>query len=261
MKNTALTFAAAACLISAVSCNKASTSENDYTFSSVADKYVMVDPTLDDDDDLSSFNEAPLGKVEVGINLMMPSAICGNDITVLRDSIISKANLMVDNDKYIYKEEGLKMSDEAANAECGQTRSVNATVTYLSEQLAVWEISYYGYFGGAHGSAYTQYVNYYVPGNEILTYKNLFTKGFKAAALKEIKSWLVANDYSDMVFSMDNVLVPNNFYVDGQKITFVYGEYEIAPYAAGIIEVPVYIWSLSQYLTPLAKKAFNFTED
>lgn len=261
MKNTALTFAAAACLISAVSCNKASTSENDYTFSSVADKYVMVDPTLEDDDDVPTPNGAPLGKVDVSINLMMPTAICGNDITALRDSILSKANVTVDNDKYLYKEEGLKISDEAANAECGQERIVNATVTHLSEQLAVWEISSYGYFGGAHGGSSTQYINYYVPGNEMLTYKNLFTKGFKAAALKEIKSWLVANDYSDMVFSMNEILVPKNFYVDGQKITFVYGEYEIAPYAAGIIEVPVYIWSLSQYLTPLGKKAFNVTEE
>ena len=53
-----------------------------------------------------------------------------------------------------------------------------------------------------------------------------------------------------MIFEPGKLSYNQNFYFDSQGITFVYGQYEIAPYAAGIIPIHIPYSKIMEALKP-----------
>lgn len=110
----------------------------------------------------------------------------------------------------------------------------------------------YGYTGGAHGYAYQQY-------------KTVDTKNQKLIKLTDIVdiskvNWNdvilknMSSEYRDLLFEPKKIMANENFFFDQQGITFVYGQYEIAPYAAGIIPAKVPYTAINAALRPDFKK-------
>lgn len=94
----------------------------------------------------------------------------------------------------------------------------------------------YGFSGGAHGYAYENY--------KIADLKN--QKKIQLEDIVEVSKvdWndvLLKQADSDkfMIFEPGKLSYNQNFYFDSHGITFVYGQYEIAPYAAGIIPIHI----------------------
>lgn len=96
------------------------------------------------------------------------------------------------------------------------------------------------YAGGAHGSHTVLYYNIDLNDAELLTEDDLFKSGYeeklKAYITEELQK-KYGDRINDVLFEIDEIQSNNNFYFDKQGITYVYNEYEIAPYSEGIIEV------------------------
>ena len=100
-----------------------------------------------------------------------------------------------------------------------------------------------GYTGGAHGYAYENY-------------KVVDLKAQKKIMLEDIMdvnkvNWqevLLKNIFDKDLLFDKNISYNQNFYFDQNHITFVYNQYEIAPYAAGIIEVTIPFSQLNEAL-------------
>ncbi len=131
-----------------------------------------------------------------------------------------------------------------------------AEMNVHSEQNGFLTVNYsgYGYTGGAHGYAYENY-------------KIVDTQNQKIVKLEDIVDVSKVNwneillsrveGGKDMLFEPEKVTYNQNFYFDNEKITFVYGQYEIAAYAAGIIPIEVPYSAISAALKPEFKSRMS----
>lgn len=150
----------------------------------------------------------------------------------------------------------LPLQRDSAGSEQYSVISVQ-TMTNSVMSFAIYQYVYP--YGAAHGMQGTSYVNYYIPGEQLLTADNLFESSNRADIINAIR-----NAAKDQYASVDTMVDPEeiesyeNFYVCPANITFVYEPYEIAPYAAGQVSVTVAPYQLYDYLTPLGKSVFGF---
>lgn len=150
----------------------------------------------------------------------------------------------------------LPLQRDSAGSEQYSVISVQ-TMTNSVMSFAIYQYVYP--YGAAHGMQGTSYVNYYIPGEQLLTADNLFESSNRADIINTIRAAA-----KDQYASVDTMVDPEeiesyeNFYVCPANITFVYEPYEIAPYAAGQVSVTVAPYQLYDYLTPLGKSVFGF---
>lgn len=119
------------------------------------------------------------------------------------------------------------------------------------EKLATFAIGYYGFSGGAHGMGGKRYFTLDMTTHQILQLTDLFD----ANVLSKIKAllWEVytrngeVKDDETFVGKQD-FNVSDNFYLDFNGVHFIYGAYEIAPYAAGEQDLTLGWWQLEDLL-------------
>lgn len=131
---------------------------------------------------------------------------------------------------------------------------INGTIKSLTPEQVTFKIAYQGYWGGAHGMYWDNYLTYSIKENKILNLENMLTLNGRKK-LPEILSTAAKNSGQNL-----NNYSPepsDNFYIDGHSIVFVYAPYEIACYAEGIVEIRVSHWDIEDYLTPLGEAAFH----
>ncbi|MEO8512321.1 MAG: RsiV family protein [Ignavibacteria bacterium] len=102
------------------------------------------------------------------------------------------------------------------------------------------------YMGGAHPNSYLEYYNISKETGDTLSLKNLFAAGFEKklgelidAAFRKANNLKPGDNLQDKGGLFENKITYNynwNVNKDG-SLTFYYNQYEIAPYAAGPIEV------------------------
>ena len=106
-------------------------------------------------------------------------------------------------------------------------------IVYASEKLVSYKIFSWYYTGGAHGMSDTQVGT--VRNGRVLNLadlpENIETLWRKA--LKSHPEFEVIMEYS----GSDEPQITENFYLDDKGIHFIYQPYEIAPFAAGTIDV------------------------
>ncbi len=187
----------------------------------------------------------------------------------LLDSIYSPALL----DSKSYDKESLKsalnqsmqnyFSETKENSEdftpdFKQTWEEISAMKLVSHQndILILQYSGSGYSGGAHG--------YY---NEI--YKVFDLKNKKAISQNEIfqnpndKFWndILMKNFTDKdqkeMLLVDKIELNDNFYFDNQGITFVYNQYEITAYAAGVVNITIPFSSIKEKLKPEFLKSYN----
>ncbi|MEO6150764.1 MAG: DUF3298 domain-containing protein [Mucilaginibacter sp.] len=124
--------------------------------------------------------------------------------------------------------------------------------------LVTLEIGGYNFQGGAHGGAYTGYINWDTKADKNLTLDDILTDGYhtdltkiaeglfrKEEKLTDTSS--LANDY----FFKDNRFALNeNFLVTPLGLKFLYNQYEIKPYAAGQTELLVPYAQIKKLMRP-----------
>lgn len=122
----------------------------------------------------------------------------------------------------------------------------NSRVVYNTEDLVSIEIDNYEYTGGAHGMTFNYAKNYDVKNNKFLNMSDVFTEGFEEELYCLIEESLTEDEEMYGLFPefRDSISFIFNdesdaFYFSENGINFIYGEYLIAPYAAGNIHVEI----------------------
>lgn len=109
----------------------------------------------------------------------------------------------------------------------------------------------YGYTGGAHGYAYENYKVADLKNQKPLQLSDIVDTS-KVSWNKLLLKHLGGR--TPELFEKEKLSYTENFYFDKDKITFVYGQYEIAPYSSGIIEVHVPFSAIAPALKPEFKR-------
>jgi hypothetical protein len=117
----------------------------------------------------------------------------------------------------------------------------------MTKRLLTYRIGSDSYaYGGAHGIYANNFVTYDLKLKKIVTLNDIVadTTLLRNTILRAVKD---TYDYDkDDLFIPDNGLLPlpSDFYIDGQVLHAVYQVYEIASYAQGMIDAPIYPYLL-----------------
>lgn len=191
--------------------------------------------------------------------IMMPVSIGGNDITALRAALEELGGVKIEGGKCVPQilPEGTHATNLPTSTKYMGSSSVDVTVSLASENLVVWRNEFYAYFAGAaHGMNGKRYLTYYVPENTIVTLDKVFVGGYADRVASDLRRIVADTDeYRNMVFDVNAIYVPKDFYVQDRALVFVYQPYDIGPYAAGVIELPYY--PDPDMLTPFGRKVLS----
>lgn len=118
-----------------------------------------------------------------------------------------------------------------------------------NDQLLTLKYSGSGYTGGAHGYYFENYKTVDLKHNKVISQADIFKNPSDVNWDKILKNNFVEKDQKEMMI-VDKIALNNNFYFDNQKITFVYNQYEITAYAAGVVYITMNFKDLMDQLKP-----------
>ena len=127
------------------------------------------------------------------------------------------------------------------------TSEVKVNMENMTDRLLTYHLGTYSYMaGGAHGIYAHNYVTYDLKTEKAVALEDVIadTTLLRTAILKSIKQ---TYDYDkDDLFFPDNGLLPlpRDFHIQDQVLHVVYQVYEIASYAQGLIDAPIYPYML-----------------
>lgn len=102
------------------------------------------------------------------------------------------------------------------------------------------------YLGGAHGSYVVNYYNFDIQSGKLLGISDVVPADKEMLVMKAMEEQLCedweAKDLDDLkettgITCLGDLYLTNNFLLEGDSIVFLFNQYEIAPYAAGLISV------------------------
>ncbi|MDE5774044.1 MAG: RsiV family protein [Muribaculaceae bacterium] len=184
---------------------------------------------------------------------MLPVKIGKRDISALRDTLMRIAAVEFDKgDARPLLPRGYKRELVSADSVEARSQVVNdLSVVLMTPEVMVWRNYSYAYPKGAAHSNYSNvYVNYSLSDGRILTHRDVFKAGSEEQLAGTLRAAL--SDRDDLITDLEDIEVPETFYVTADGVTFVYGLYAIAPYSSGEIEVPLKAYSIADILTPYA---------
>lgn len=182
---------------------------------------------------------------------VLPVAIGQADITQLRDTLQTLGRV-----EYVSRHEvSPRFSDEVEltalspdSVEAGNYRVNNLSMVLLTPRVAVWK-SYMAYYvaHAAHGRYRTTYVNYSLDEHKVLSLDDIFKKGYEKPLTEMLAERAKENPE---IFSDADIRIPDTWRITDDGITFVYGLYDIAPYSAGEVEIPLALYELADLMKP-----------
>jgi len=148
------------------------------------------------------------------------------------------------------------------------TSEVDVIMQSMTDRLLLYHLGTYSYMaGGAHGIYANNYVTYDLKTEKAVTFDDIIadTTLLRDVIFKAIKN---TYDYTkDDLFIPDNGLLPlpRDFFIDGTVFHAVYQVYEIASYAQGMIDAPIYPYLLKpeeikQLYTPYGLELLDLAE-
>ena len=148
------------------------------------------------------------------------------------------------------------------------TSEVNVVMESMTDRLLTYRLSTYSYMAGAaHGIYGHNYVTYDLKNDKAVALSDVIadTTLLRNTILKSIKQ-----EYgygTDELFLPDNGLLPlpRDFHIDGGVLHAVYQVYEIASYAQGLIDAPLYPYmfkpeEMKRLYTPYGLELLGYTE-
>ncbi|MBR4829974.1 MAG: DUF3298 domain-containing protein [Muribaculaceae bacterium] len=148
------------------------------------------------------------------------------------------------------------------------TSEVEVTLESMTDRLITYRLATYSYMaGGAHGIYANNYTTYDLLTENAVALSDVIadTTLLRSTILKSIKQ--VNNYDKDDLFIPDNGLLPlpGDFYIQDHVLHVVYQVYEIASYAQGMIDAPIYPYLLKpeemkRLFTPYGLELIDYTE-
>ncbi len=241
---TAVVLTGALCIFS---CSDSSRTHEGITLESYSyDGFACLNP------DSAYVGESPVYLRATGRGVI-PVAIGEADITVLRDSLQIIAGVDLSQDGKVL----LRRTSEYSPVEVVDTLGIETdsfeenelSVVLMTPRVIVWRSFSAGYTAGAaHGRYSTTYLNYSIDDNRILGVYDLLRPNTKSELEELVRDQL--KDNRSLLVPVDQITLPANFEITADGLNFIYGIYEIAPYAAGEIVVNLDYYALSDILVP-----------
>lgn len=117
-----------------------------------------------------------------------------------------------------------------------------------NDSILSYQVNTDCYLGGAHGSYVVQYYNFDKKTGKLLNIHDIIPEEAEMFALMAMEEQLCkdwgAKDLADLqektgITMLGDLYLTNNFLLKKDSIEFLFNQYEIAPYAAGLIGVTV----------------------
>lgn len=159
----------------------------------------------------------------------------------INDKIRAEIHSFIKELHYAAQYDGQKIAGMHTTYEVGSNQSGNTVIL----SLIIVKSSYYE--GAAHPSTYKHVLNFNTSSGNLMGLDYLTDVGSgvsKDEILARVERALVKKCDREKIFLFDNALplkhLPENFYWDENlHVHFLFQQYEIAPYAAGIIDVDI----------------------
>lgn len=131
-------------------------------------------------------------------------------------------------------------------------------VIHQDSSLTTLQVSGYSYQGGAHGGSFTGFINWDVKAGKNLRLDDVFAAGYheklNAVAEKIFRKDEKLSDTASLrdnyFFKDDKFALNENFSITPIGIKFLYNQYEIKPYAAGITTLFIPYAQIKSLLQP-----------
>lgn len=224
--------------------------------------------TLYYDNSFSAFwpqiiNGKPCPALQQGLLRAMTDSAELNQIDMAIDCLLNPANYTeIEADQFI-PVNSVRRDDNKLS-----TSEIDVVMQSMNDRLLVYHLGTYFYMaGGAHGTYAHNYVTYDLQTEKAITLDDVVadTTLLRTAILKAIKN---TYDYGkDDLFIPDNGLLPlpRDFYIEGSVFHAVYQVYEIASYAQGAIDAPIYPYlvkpeEMKRMFTPYGLELIDYTD-
>lgn len=188
---------------------------------------------------------------------ILPESVGDSDISVLRDSLLNMARIEYSEDEQILPVTSAAytltdLSPKTTDA-CGYVYSTLAA-TLVTPKVVVWECTRSSYAcRAAHGNSGTQFINYSIVDNRILSLDDIMKPGYQKKLVKLLRKQL-KQDNTPLICSLDEVEIPSQFEISATGLKFSWDPYEIAPYSEGVVKVS---FSLTDLYDLLNAKGLN----
>ncbi|PZU87608.1 MAG: hypothetical protein DI529_06725 [Chryseobacterium sp.] len=144
-----------------------------------------------------------------------------------------------------------KKSSEEWSPEFKQTWDESSAMKVVSHRDDILTLKYFGsgYSGGAHGYYFENYKAFDLKNNKVISQADIFKNPADANWNKILQNHFDEPEQKEMLL-VDKIELNNNFYFDQNKITFVYNQYEITAYAAGVVYITLNFKDIKDQLKP-----------
>ena len=164
------------------------------------------------------------------------SCVAGILFALCGCSVVQNSNS--DYQEYISILKECKNTEELKNNSAMHWKSSSEyQIIYANKQMVSFRCEFYSYTGGAHGMPDTKVGT--IKNGNLLQLADLpdlsKIKTLWQQALKSHCKYSAIKKYSDFIGAEPQLT--ENFYLDDKGIHFIYQPYEIAPFAAGTIEI------------------------
>lgn len=184
---------------------------------------------------------------------MLPARIGDADITALRDSLerLGAVTLIDDHSAEPRLANGSTLTNINPQDEGICSASSNTlSLALCTPLMVVWKDYTFGYLcPSAHGVYNTTFVNYSIEKKKILTVADIMKPGYEKELTAMLREKLKDEDV-DVIVDENEIGIPADFEVTADGINFIYGLYEIAPYAAGEVKVEFDSFELDSLFAP-----------
>jgi len=131
-------------------------------------------------------------------------------------------------------------------------------ILFRDDSLLSYAVEYSDYEGGAHGSYRILYTSINLSELTTISEEDLFVTDYYRPLTEKITERLMdqydAEEPDSLLmrgfFTIEDIVPNNNFWLNEEGIHYSYNQYEIAPYAMGVIHVTVPYSDLTEILLP-----------
>ncbi|MBQ6190794.1 MAG: DUF3298 domain-containing protein [Bacteroidaceae bacterium] len=177
--------------------------------------------------------------------VLRDSVLCAGEYATIQEAMAALADSM----KTEWKAELAEMYDPESDFR--ETLQYYYTVEgspveTVGDSILSYQTNIDCYLGGAHGSYVVFYYNFDRKTGKLLNISDVVPADKEMLVMKAMEEQLCkdweAKDLADLqektgITMLGDLYLTNNFLLKGDSITFLFNQYEIAPYAAGLISV------------------------
>ena len=207
-------------------------------------------------------NGKPCDELQQALLRAMVDSAELNQLDVVTDFLLNPSNYTDYDNNRLVPVNSVKYGENKLS-----TSEVRVIMESMTDRLLTYRLSTNSYMAGAvHGIYANNYVTYDLKTEKAVTLEDVIadTTLLRTTILKSIKQ---EYDYDkDQLFIPDNGLLPlpKDFFIDGLVMHAVYQVYEIASYAQGAIDAPIYPYMLKpeemkRLFTPYGLELIDYT--